>query len=280
MDSGVDAYFDTFLNIPGLSAMSLLSIYLLAAIRIAPIVSFVPFFGAKLSPAPTRILMSLAFALIFMPTILKTASFDSPFNLAFIGLAAKELLIGFLISFLAMIPFLIATTAGLVIDYMRGASIMQMQDPNLQSSSSPIGQLYNYILIVIFFMVDGPFFFFDALSKAFDILPVNAWLNPTAFGVNTPLAKILIDTVNQVMTIAIQLGAPAILAILMAEMFLGIANRLAQQVQIAFLGMSLKSLAGLALLWAGWFFTLKVLSKQTIDWFKMIDTLIISLKNY
>ena len=166
MDSGVDAYFDTFLNIPGLSAMSLLSIYLLAAIRIAPIVSFVPFFGAKLSPAPTRILMSLAFALIFMPTILKTASFDSPFNLAFIGLAAKELLIGFLISFLAMIPFLIATTAGLVIDYMRGASIMQMQDPNLQSSSSPIGQLYNYILIVIFFMVDGPFFFFDALHKS------------------------------------------------------------------------------------------------------------------
>ena len=52
---------------------------------------------------------------------------------------------------------------------------------------------------------------------------------------------------NQIITIAIQLAAPALVAILMAEMFLGIANRLAPQVQIAFLGMSIKSLLGLGL---------------------------------
>lgn len=60
----------------------------------------------------------------------------------------------------------------------------------------------------------------------------------------------------------------------MAEIFLGIANRLAPRVQIAFLGMSLKSLLGLALLFVAWFFILKQLVKQTELWLKTIDTLL------
>ncbi|HPE85273.1 MAG TPA: flagellar biosynthetic protein FliR, partial [Chlamydiales bacterium] len=231
-----------------------------------------------LSPAPARIGIAIILTLVFMPTIIHSSNLAITFNAAMIGYALKEFVIGFFIAFLAMIPFLIANTAGLLIDYMRGASMMQMQDPNLQSQTSPIGQLYNYVLILIFFVVGGPFFFFDAIQQSFQFMPVDAWLKLGAFSQHTPLFKLLVDVVNQVMTIAIQLGAPAILAILMTEVFLGIANRLAQQVQIAFLGMSLKSLAALTLLWAGWFFTLKVLSKQTLDWFKMIDNILYTLK--
>ena len=75
----------------------------------------------------------------------------------------------------------------------------------------------------------------------------------------------------------IQLAAPAILAILMTELFLGIANRLAPQVQIAFLGMSLKSLAGLALLAIAWFFILKQLGIQSTTWIKEIPRIIYSI---
>ena len=267
-----------YLGVPGFTAIGLISLFLLGVIRLAPIVSFVPFFGSKLSPGPTRIAIAVVFALLFMPTIISSAEPGLSFNAVFLGYAIKELFIGFVIAFLAMIPFIIANSAGLLIDYMRGASIMQMQDPNLQSQTSPLGQLYNYILIVIFFVVDGPFFFFDALQQAFQFLPVDRWLHVNALTINTSLGKLLIDVINRIMTIAIQLGAPSILAILMAEMFLGIANRLAQQVQIAFLGMSLKSLAGLALLWAGWFFILKMLSKTTLDWYKMIDNILYTLK--
>jgi len=64
----------------------------------------------------------------------------------------------------------------------------------------------------------------------------------------------------------------------MAEMFLGIANRLAPQVQIAFLGMSIKSLLGLALLWAAWFFILKQFTKQTYDWLNLINKMVAYMK--
>ena len=52
----------------------------------------------------------------------------------------------------------------------------------------------------------------------------------------------------------------------MAESFLGIANRLAPQVQIAFLGLALKSLLGLILLWAGWAFITKQMAQTAVDW--------------
>jgi type III secretory pathway component EscT len=84
--------------------------------------------------------------------------------------------------------------------------------------------------------------------------------------------------VNQIITIAIQMAAPAIVSILMAEMFLGIANRLAPQVQIAFLGMSIKSLLGLSLLWAAWFFILKQFTKQAYNWLDLVNKLIYTLK--
>ena len=86
------------------------------------------------------------------------------------------------------------------------------------------------------------------------------------------------DLINQIATIAIQLSAPTIVAILMAEMFLGIANRLAPQVQIAFLGMSIKSLLGLALLWTAWFFILKQFTKQTYNWLSVINKIISYMK--
>ena len=49
-----------------------------------------------------------------------------------------------------------------------------------------------------------------------------------------------------------QLAAPALIMILMTDFFLGIANRLAPQVQITFLGMPLKSLLALVIVFFGW----------------------------
>ena len=73
---------------------------------------------------------------------------------------------------------------------------------------------------------------------------------------------------------SIQLGAPSIIGILMAEMFLGIANRLAPQVQIVFLGISLKSWVGLAILAVAWVFIINQLGKESLSWVKSITQVI------
>ena len=79
------------------------------------------------------------------------------------------------------------------------------------------------------------------------------------------------------MVISIQLSAPALLTILMTDFFLGIANRLAPQVQITFLGMPLKSLLALVIIWAGWQLFAQELAMQGHLWLDEVNNLITNI---
>lgn len=271
-------YANLLSNLPNISVMGVLSLFFLIIMRIAPSLVLAPFFGAKLAPGIARMGLAIMIATIFLPFLAIQVEGPFGFNTNFIFLSLKEILIGLVLGFFITIPFYMVQTSGTIIDYLRGASIMQSQDPSMQTQTSPIGILYNYILIVIFFQIDGPFLFLDALMKSYELIPPTQGINPAFLGTKSQFWKTTFDVVNQIITIAIQMASPALVAILMAEMFLGIANRLAPQVQIAFLGMSIKSLLGLALLWAAWFFILKQFTKQSYNWIELMDKLIYSMK--
>lgn len=269
---------DYLSTLPNMTLWGVVSLFLLILMRFAPILAMAPFLGAKLAPGVARMGLAVFLSIIFLPYLIVNVKEPITFNNAFILYSLKELLIGFILGFFIAVPFYIVQTSGIIVDYLRGASIMQSQDPSLQTQASPIGIFYNYILIVIFFQISGPFLFFDAMVKSYEVVPPAEFINPLFLSVKSTFWKTSMDIINQIVAIAIQLSAPCIVAILMAEMFLGIANRLAPQVQIAFLGMSIKSLLGLALLWAAWFFILKQFTKQTYDWLSLINKIIAYMK--
>ena len=102
-------------------------------------------------------------------------------------------------------------------------------------------------------------------------MPVNKSLPITFYTIENDFWKLIISTVGRIFALAIRFASPVLVAILMAEVFLGIANRLAPQVQISFLGIALKSLMGLLLLWTGWSFILKNMVTETFDFIKLVD---------
>ncbi len=264
MSSTAD-YVSLFKALPSLPPLTLLASFLLGLMRIAPIVAQAPFLGAKL-PGGAKIGFALVLVLVMFPHILISNTHPLTFDMQFIGYALKEFLLGFIISFLVAIPFYIATSAGVLIDFLRGSSALQVGDPTMQTQSSPIGILYNQVLIVLFFQVDGPFIFLDALMQSYSFIPIDHYLPAHFFIKSHPFWQMIIHLLTKFTALSIQFAAPSLVAILMAEMFLGIANRLAPQVQIAFLGMAIKSILGIALLWAGWTFILQQMVKQALIW--------------
>lgn len=239
--------------------------------RFAPIVAIAPFLGAKLIPTIARVALAISLTFVFIPTILLYSHLGDISSNAFILYSVKELLIGFVLGYFASLPFFIVQSSGIIIDYMRGSSMMMAQDPSTQTQASPIGIMFNYYLIVLFYALDGPLYFFDAIALSFQVVPVDAVMPASFFQLNNHFWSNAVDSLNQVFTIGIQLAAPSILAILMAETFLGIANRLAPQVQIAFLGMPLKSLLGLTLLWSAWYLIVQKMSTMSIDYIKALQ---------
>lgn len=272
--SATDNYVSLLLSLPHLQPATVLSLFFLTLARILPIIALAPFLGSKNLPMTIRMMFGLALVAMFLPQNLMIAKGELPFNMIFVGYMLKELLIGMTLGFFAAVPFFIAQMAGSLIDHQRGSSALQVTDPTTQSQTGPVGILYNYVLIAIFFSLNGPFLFLDGVASSYQLFPVDGLFNATLFSFKSPLGKIILNLFSTVMNLSIQLSAPALIGILLTDMFLGIANRLAPQVQIVFLGMSLKSWIGIALLTAAWALIIKVMGKEAISWIKSINYLI------
>jgi type III secretion protein T len=272
--SSTDSYLSLLLSLPNISANSILSAFILSMARIIPIIVIVPFFGSKSLPIPVKIMFSLSIVAILMPQLVFSLKTELIFDMAFIGYALKEIFIGFSLGFLASIPFYIAQGSGSLSDFMRGAQSLQVTDPTTTSQTGPLGLLYNYVLIATFFFIGGPIMFIDAIAKSFELIPINHFFNPIFFSSKMPLWTTIIGLASYILSMSIQLAAPILIGTLMSEMFLGIANRLAPQVQIVFLGISLKSWVGLGLMATAWYFIMQQLSKESLIWLKTISNTI------
>lgn len=273
--TATDTYVSLLLSLPQLQPATVLSLFFLTLARILPITAIAPFLGSKNIPMAIRMMFSLSLVALFLPQNLMLSKAALPyFNLAFIGFLVKELLIGTILGFLAAGPFYIAQMAGTFIEHQRGASSLQVTDPTTQSQTGDIGLLYNYVLIALFFSLNGPFLFFDGLATSYQLIPVDGFIIPAFFSAETPFWKEMFGLFGKMMNLSIQLSAPALIGILLTDMFLGIANRLAPQVQIVFLGMALKSWVGIALLTAAWALIIKVMGKEALSWMKNITHLI------
>lgn len=274
--SPTESYLSFFSQFTEFSPMTALSLFFLGMMRLAPIIGIAPFFGSK-TPSPMKMGLLIALTTIFFPKIVATTQTMVFFDTNFILLCGKEFLIGLFLAIFVSVPFFMVESAGVYIDFLRGSSSLQVTDPVTQSQGSSIGVLYNYVMIVLFYQIDGPFYFYNAFFDSYGIIPADSMLPIDLFQFQHPLWETVWGLANRIVSVGIQLSAPSLLAILMTEMFLGIANRLAPQVQIAFLGMSLKSLVGLGMLCAAWFFILQQAAKQNLLWLNKLSELIQTL---
>jgi flagellar biosynthetic protein FliR len=255
--------------------MTVLSVFFLTLARILPIMSLAPFLGTqKIPPMTIRMMFSLALVAIFLPANLLGVHKEIGFSSIFIGYFFKELLIGFALGFFSAVPFFVAQMSGSLIDHQRGASSLQVTDPTTQSQTGPIGIIFNLIAITIFYALNGPFIFLDGVATSYQLIPADALVNPAVFNPNDPFWIQVIGAAQTMFRLCVQLSAPALIGILLTDLFLGIANRLAPQVQIVFLGVALKSWVGLALMTAAWALMLNVIGKESVSWMHTLNALI------
>ncbi len=249
-------------------------LFLLAIARIVPIIALAPFLGGKMIGDVMKVGFGVALAAIFFPYLVTHQTAALTFNLAFIFLLIKEVFVGLLLGFLVSIPFHFFEGAGNLIEHQSGSQSLQVTDPSTQVQASPIGLLYNNVMVALFFSIGGPLLLFEGILTSYKVMPADRFLNPIFFSTHTPLAQSLFHILHNVMAFSLQLAAPPVMAMLMSDLFLGIINRMASQVQISFLLWSMKAYSGLLLIWAGWWIVIKQMESEGIAWMKMIDSVL------
>ena len=252
----------------------IVGLFFLGIARILPIIALAPFFGARVLPQPARIAFAASLFLIVIPSLLMKMPMLA-WNTTLIAYAFKEMMIGLFLAFLVTVPFSIAQMSGILIDFQRGSSSLTGQDLSMGSQSSSNGVIYNSMLIVIFFWMNGPFLFLDSLFKSYTILPPDQFPSVDFFlHYKSHFWQSIIGLMGKMFALSCQLAAPSLITILMTDTFLGIINRLAQQIQISFLGQGLKAYLGDLALWLAWFFILSQLGKMSLNWLKDLTDII------
>lgn len=234
MTNGLELTSDFIAQLPGRA--------ILVFARVLPIVVFTPIFGGEAVPRRFR----LGFA-VFLTGILVLAipMSENPdvSRLAFAGLLVKEALIGATMAVSLRIMFEAFRAAGAMSDLFRGTTMASILDASSREQTSLLGAFYFQLAMVLLVSLGGLGLITMALAETFVTLPVFA-PGPASL-VGQPTTGELIGLLGSLFTSALKIAAPVLAIIVTTDLALGLLNRAAPQIQVFFLGFTVKGWLGL-----------------------------------
>ncbi|MBI4196688.1 MAG: flagellar biosynthetic protein FliR [Deltaproteobacteria bacterium] len=215
----------------------------LIMIRMIMITTTIPFLTGK--PAPGMVKIGLALSLLFflfpyLSPESKGVMALTPIQL--VTLYFKEAFYGLAIGFTSSIVFHGIQASGLVIDNQRGAAQARMLIPQFQQESSVFGQFQFQLGLVLFLAIGGHIHFFNAVIGSYDKLPL---LGIPPSGGNFPaFVDELIHLTGEVVVLSVQLCAPVLISIFIADVILGTISRTAPAINVWELGFIIRGVLG------------------------------------
>lgn len=217
--------------------------FLLIMVRIATFVFVAPFFGQQGVPNQTKIGFSglLAIMVLYAVPPVEETYFSA---LGFGILVFKEAITGLLIGFAAYLCNSIILFAGSTIDMDIGLSMASQFDPTMNTQVSITGNLYLYFMFLMMIATNMHQFILRAVVDSFTVIPLGgAQLEPDF------LLTVMINYITNVFVIGFRIFLPVFATILIMNVVLGIMAKVAQQMNMFSVGIQLKILAGLFVLY-------------------------------
>jgi flagellar biosynthetic protein FliR len=223
-----------------LIALLLVSARILAWTMIAP-----PLATGGLS-IMIKTVVSVALALAIVPT----AQVHAP-PAEIVPIAAsllEQVLIGVGLGFLTRLLFTAVEAAGSLLDVFGGFSLAAAYDPLTTTTTSVFGRFYSLMCTTLIFATDVHLVIFQGFLNSFTAIPLDSTMSISK------LETTMTSGVTELFVDALQIAGPLIVVLFIADLALGVLNRIAPQLN-AF-SMSFPVKIGLTLLLVGFTFML------------------------
>ncbi|MFH1653846.1 MAG: flagellar biosynthetic protein FliR [Pseudomonadota bacterium] len=215
-------------------------------VRVLGMAIMIPFLFGK--PVPKYVVVGSAsvLAIFLFPYLMPATQPDltNDFLMLFM-LYLKEAFYGIVMGFSVAIFFYGFQAAGQMIDGQRGMSIARSILPQLGEQSALSGILLFQMAVVLYLSFGGHLVFLDSFMMSYKALPVLEFpqVGPGLF----PLMDLFARITGEVLYIAVQIAAPIMIAIFVADIILGLSNRIAPQIDVWMLGFNIKGYVGILL---------------------------------
>lgn len=231
----------------GQNPQAFLVLFGLCFARFVSFVAIVPFFGGAVVPSQVKVALATALVIITYPSLVAELPADgSPIGfgaLGFIGMLAKEAFVGFTLGFVVSLVFEAIQVAGRLADFQRGSTMSELFAPQLQQQVSELGQFNVQLAIAIFLITGAHTAFIRTLVTSYEFIPALKF--PAIEPGWIPAAEFVTLMTGQVLTLGLQLSIPIIVTLLLTDLFFGLINRAAPQVNVFFLSMPVKMWLGI-----------------------------------
>lgn len=206
-------------------------------------ISLAPFYGMRGVPNQVKIGLSFFVSLLLFPVTQPHPVLEYETTLGYAFVVAKEALTGLLIGFAVSICSSIVSFAGRIIDMETGMAMANLMDPTTKEMSSMSGVLYQYMVTLVLMVSGMHRYLIQALAETFILIPVNG----AVFNTDKMLSAMIIFLADYV-SIGFRICLPVFAVMLLLNAVLGIMAKVAPQMNMFSVGIQLKVLVGLCIL--------------------------------
>jgi len=211
-------------------------------VRIGALMAIMPVLSARTIPVRVKLLIALIVTAAIAPSVHLDRPID-PFTNEGVFMAIEQAGIGLAMGLAFVVVFQAITLAGQMVANGMGLGFASLVDPSTGTSSPVISQFYTIIVTLFFVVLDGHLLIFQMLHDSFVQLPLNGHFLSTAS------IKSLIDWGSHIFAWGVVVALPAVTALLLANMALGLIGRAAPTLNVFSIGFVITILGGLLLLW-------------------------------
>lgn len=208
--------------------------------RVLGVLAAAPIFSDRAVPNQIKLGFGLVLTLIIIPTLPDIPRFEV-FSLQGLLVLIQQLIIGLAIGFSIRLVFAAVDMTGQLIGMSMGLGFATFYDPHSQGHSTVISQFLVLLTMLVFLSLDGHLMVVSAITQSFVTMPIamdTAIISPMR----------IVAWGEMIFSYGLLLALPAVTALLITNMALGILTRTAPQLNLFGIGFPVTLSVGLIVL--------------------------------
>jgi flagellar biosynthesis protein FliR len=216
--------------------------FVLVLARIGALVATAPIFGTKAAPMQARALLAIAMTLLVTPLYSSQTPVDVGNMLAFGKFVMGEAILGLLLGLGVSILLSGVQLTGQIVAQLGGTALAEGFDSMVEENLPVYSQFFYFVTLAMFVLLDGHRLLIEALLDTY------VWMPPGKGALGESFVTAFTMLLGQSFLLGIRAAAPAMAALLLATLVLGLIGRTLPQLNILVVGFSVNALLTAAIL--------------------------------
>lgn len=216
-------------------------IFLLILVRITAFIYVAPFFNLRDVPQKVKVGFSLFFSIILFQVVpAETIQYQTTFGYA--CLVINEALLGVIIGFFTNIGYYILSFSGQMMDMEIGFSMVNEFNPVSNIQTTITSNYYSYLVLLVMLLTNLHHYIIIALADTFKVIPIGKVI------IKPEIYLLMVNFIKDYFIIGFRIVLPTFAATLLLNSILAILAKIAPQMNMFVIGLQLKVLVGLSVL--------------------------------